>query len=44
VRALVSLGYGSVDADRAGRAAIESGTAPAATADLVRKALTLVGG
>jgi holliday junction DNA helicase RuvA len=44
IRALVSLGYGSADAERAVRAAVESGERGAPAPDLIRRALTQIGG
>jgi len=44
VRALVSLGYHSSDAERAVRAALESNGKVATATELIRAALTKVGG
>jgi len=43
IRALVSLGYNTIDAERAVRAALDSGGRGAATPELIRLALTKVG-
>ena len=43
IRALVSLGYNAVDAERAVRAALDSGGRGVATPELIRLALTKVG-
>jgi Holliday junction DNA helicase RuvA len=42
VRALVSLGYATVDAEKAVRAAIDSGGSKHATADVIRAALAVL--
>ena len=44
IRALVSLGYTTADAERAVRGAIDSGAKGMAAADLIRAALARVGG
>ena len=44
VRALVSLGYSTIDAERAVRAALDEGGASMAAPDLIRRALARVGG
>lgn len=42
VRALVALGYGQADAERAVRSALESGAKGESTADLIRRSLAAV--
>ena len=42
VRALVSLGYSGVDAERAVKAALDAGNAPRTAPDLIRDALAKV--
>jgi Holliday junction DNA helicase RuvA len=44
LRALVSLGYSTVDAERGVRSALDSGGGELSTADLIRAALAKLGG
>ena len=44
IRALVSLGYTSADAEKAVRAVLDSGTKPASAPELIRAALARIGG
>ncbi|MGI8496807.1 MAG: hypothetical protein ACR2OG_04385 [Gemmatimonadaceae bacterium] len=44
MRALVSLGYSSADAEKAVRAALDSGARGLDAPDLIRTALSMVGG
>lgn len=44
IRALVSLGYSTADAERGVRAALEAGPAPAGAPELIRTALAHIGG